>query len=260
MNTLAALQTRLALAIRQRNDALSDLVTETRHLDRNTRLGIYADAYLLRLDEALRSNYPKLHLLLGDEAFLSLTSSYLQPYPSQRPSIRYFGDALADFLATAPQYTPLPILAELARFEWALGSAFDAADAPVADITALNLLQDEDWPVLQPCFQTAFRLLVQDWNTVAVWQALDADQEPPAPESGTRHWAVWRHALQPRYRSLADDEAALLAACLAGQPFALACEHLLPWHAVEEAPMRAAGLLGIWLNEGWISGLRTAVA
>lgn len=259
MSDLPILQSRVASAIRHGNDDLTDLLAETANFPRSQRLGIYTDAYLLRLDEALRSNYPKLHLLLGDEDFLTLTRRYLVAHPSQCPSIRPFGDQLAGFLAQAPDYAGLPILSELARFEWALGCAFDAADAPTAGLAELDGLADEDWPDLRPSFQPSLRFLAQEWNTVPVWQALDTAQAPPAPEHGSKQgWAIWRQDLQPHYRSLAQDEATLLLALLNGQAFGTACEQLTPWHpATNEAPLRAAGLLGTWLNEGWISELRS---
>jgi hypothetical protein len=94
------------------------------------------------------------------------------------------------------------------------------------------------------------------WNAPAVWQALDQDRHPPAPEDVAQHWAVWRCTLQPHFRSLTADEAALLSALLAGQPFATACESLLPWHEASAAPMRAASLLGRWLADGWLSALQ----
>jgi len=256
MSELQTWQRRVASAIRYGNDALPDLLAETASFPRVQRLGIYADAYLLRLDEALRSNYPKLHLLLGDDDFLTLTRHYLAQYPSQRPSIRPFGDQLAGFLAQAPGYAGLPILAELARFEWALGCAFDAADAPTAGLPELSKLADEDWPDLRPRFQPSLRLLTLEWNTVPVWQALDEEQTPPAPEQGIKQgWAVWRQDLQPRYRSLAQDEATLLLTLLNAQSFSTACERLSTWHPADQAPIRAASLLGAWLNEGWVSSL-----
>ncbi|QDQ26076.1 DUF2063 domain-containing protein [Chitinimonas arctica] len=258
MNTLAVLQIRVADAIRHANDPLTDLVAESAAVPRAVRLGVYVDAYLLRLDEALRSNYPKLHLLLGDDDFLALTRAYLSEHPSRQASIRRFGDRLADFLAAAPRYAELPVLTELARFEWALGSAFDAADAPLIGLAALADLADADWPLLVLGFQPSLAMLALDWNAPAVWRALDAEEAPPAPLREPGGWLIWRQALQPHYRSLAEDEAALLAALLAGQPFGIACESLLAWHTMDDAPARAGALLGRWLGDGWVSRLTRA--
>ncbi|QNM97412.1 HvfC/BufC N-terminal domain-containing protein [Chitinimonas koreensis] len=255
MSALEALQRRVAAAIRHGDDPLADLVADSPRVPRATRLGIYADAYLLRLDEALRANYPKLHLLLGDDDFLALTRAYLAGQPSRQASIRWFGAGLDGFLAATSPYAATPALAELARFEWALGLAFDAADAPSLGIEALAAVADEAWPVLRVHFQPGFARLSLQWNAPAVWRALDADAAPPAPTREAFDWAIWRAGLQPHYRSLAGDEAALLAALQAGQPFGMACESLLAWHDEDAAPARAGALLGQWLAEGWIAAL-----
>lgn len=255
MSTLDILQRRVAAHIRHGGDPLADLVADSPRVPRAVRLGIYADAYLLRLDEALRANYPKLHLLLGDDDFLALTRTYLAGHPSQQASIRWFGAELAGFLAATPPYAATPALAELARFEWALGLAFDAANAPGLGIAALAAIADEDWPVLRMRFQPGFAHLSLQWNAAAVWRALDADAAPPAPVREASDWAIWRADLQPHYRSLAGDEAALLGALQSGRPFGAACESLLPWHDEDTAPARAGALLGQWLAEGWIAAL-----
>jgi hypothetical protein len=255
VSALASLQRQVASAIRHRDDPLDALVRETPGVDRATRLGVYQQAYILRLDEALRANYPKLHLLLGDDDFFALTGEYLAVHPSRRASIRWFGDALAPFLGTAPHYAAVPALAELARFEWALGSTFDAADAPALPIDVLTTLDDDDWPILRPRFQPAFSILDLQWNAPAIWRALGEQDSPPPPEAAPRYWAVWRQALQPHFCSLDPDDAALVGALKAGQPFGEACESLLAWHDETNAPARAAGLLGQWLGRGWISAL-----
>jgi len=255
MSALAQLQHRLARAIRVRDVAVDDLVSESPRVSRAVRLGVYQEAYVLRLDEALRSNYPKLHAILGDDDMLKLTMAYQEAHASMRPSIRWFGDVLPDFLASDERYAHLPILAELARFEWSLCQTFDASDAPVLAATRLAELGDEDWPLLQVGFHPSVHLLTLAWNAPTVWRALNEDAPPPAPSPSPMCWATWRHELQPRYRSLAEDEAVFIAALQAGQHFGEACEVLLRWHGEDDAPARAAGLLGTWLAEGWITRL-----
>ncbi|MFC4161083.1 HvfC/BufC N-terminal domain-containing protein [Chitinimonas lacunae] len=252
---LATLQRQLLDRIRLGDEASGPPIAETAAMPRALRFAIYADAYLLRLEEALRSNFPKLHQLLGDEDFSALTRAYVTAEPSRQRSIRWFGRQLADFLATRPPYARLPLLAELARFEWTLGLTFDAADATALPLSVLTELDDDAWPLLRPRFHPAFAQLDHHWNSVAVWQALDEGKTPPGPDSLRLSWQCWRDGLLPRYRSQAPDEAALCRALLAGQAFGVACTTLLDYHPEATAPAVAAGSLGRWLAEGVVIGL-----
>jgi hypothetical protein len=255
MSALATLQYRMALAIRTNEVQVDDLVSETAAVSRAVRLGVYQNAYIARLDEALRSNYPKLHALLGDDDMFTLTTAYQEAHPSPRPSIRWFGDLLPQFLAQHEPYASAPILAEVAAFEWAMCCAFDAEDVPTLPISVLTELHDEQWPSLQVQFQPAFTTLALQWNAPAVWHALNDDEAPPRPSEAEQAWAIWRHELQPRFRSLAKDEVALIDTIRSGKRFEEACEVLLQWHSEDEAPGCAAAYLGQWIAEGWISRL-----
>ena len=71
---------------------------------------------------------PVLHRVLGDAAFGALADDYMHAHPSQKRSIRWFGDCLPDFVAGRIDALPHPALADLARMEWRICLAFDAAD------------------------------------------------------------------------------------------------------------------------------------
>jgi Putative DNA-binding domain len=62
------------------------------------RLGIYADAYRLRIIEALSNSYPILKALLGDDLFEQAARSYIDLYPSTYRNMRWVGDKMAEHL------------------------------------------------------------------------------------------------------------------------------------------------------------------
>ena len=93
------------------------------------RLGIYRNAYQVRLIEALDDTYPVLHAVLGDEVFVAMGRAFVAVHPSVHRSIRWYGAELAEFLSENPPYAGQPILAELALLEWTLAEVFDSADA-----------------------------------------------------------------------------------------------------------------------------------
>lgn len=215
------------------------------------QLAVYQAAYRLRLVEALASNYPALYALLGQAQFEQLGFDYLVAYPSAAPSIRWFGGRLADWLTRQSPYAQLPVLAELARFEWALRGALDAADAPVLPVAALAGLAPEDWAVCRLRLQPSACAMHLHWNVPALWQALLAEQVPPGPEAQAGDWLIWRRPDgMVVWRSLATDEAWALATLAAGSTLASVCEGLTDWQSAEQVPLRLVSLLQGWLAEG----------
>jgi hypothetical protein len=222
------------------------------------RLAIYSDAYRLRLIEALASNAPRLERLLGKQDFAALALRYIERHPSRCRSIRWFGDQLAQMLVES--HPTQPWLAELARWEWAIATAFDASDAQPIDEHALSSLRPEDWAALTFRFQAAVQRLQMRTNAPALFKILSADDaEMPLPPGAvldqTQEWLIWRQDLTPRFRSLPADEAVALDTLRSGGTFAHLCEALCLWHEPEHVPLHAASLLKRWLHEGLISGL-----
>ena len=126
-----------------------------------TMFGVYRNAYWARLVEALGNDLPGLKALMGDEAFDRIARAYVARHPSQHPSIRWAGRHLAQFLATETPYRDEPWLADMARFDWALAFAFDAADAPAAGLADLVGVPPEFWGSIRLTFHPtldAFRV------------------------------------------------------------------------------------------------------
>jgi hypothetical protein len=127
MSTLAELQQRFQKAILLENFTPDLFAAEGALLAGG--IGVYLQAYRARLTAALRDNFPVLQRALGDDAFDLLARAYIDAHPSHFRSIRWFGHRLVEFLAAAPERLPHPALLDLARMDWAMRTAFDAADA-----------------------------------------------------------------------------------------------------------------------------------
>ncbi|OYV00200.1 MAG: hypothetical protein CFE45_10025 [Burkholderiales bacterium PBB5] len=140
LGTLRRQQQALAQAVRGNRPPPRRLLQATPQ-GRTARIDAYQHAYQARLAGALRDNFEVLALAMGDEAFAALAQAYTEAHPSRQPSIRWFGHRLADFMARHVELddglVPHPAMVDLARLDWALRDAFDAADAPVLDATAL---------------------------------------------------------------------------------------------------------------------------
>ena len=222
-------------------------------------IGVYRHAYSARLVGALRDNFEILARALGDAGFDALATAYITAQPSRQPSIRWFGDQLIAFmdqrLAADDGLLPHPALADLARMDWALRGAFDAADAPVITRDALAALPPDDWPGLRLLLHPSVRQVGLQWAVEGAWHALraaadgtagaandgdvsdgdvsdgdasdggadDSDPALPAPAEHAHALLVWRQGLETRWRSLAAPEAAWLQAVADGASFAALC-------------------------------------
>lgn len=230
------------------------------------RLAVYRHAYRARLVAALRDNFEVLARALGDPAFDALALAYLAAEPSRRPSIRWFGHRLADFMDTAvaagDPVVPHPALADLARLDWALRGAFDAADAPLLDRDTLAALPAEAWPALVLRLQPSVQVLALQWAVGPAWHRLHdaalagADATPlPPPQPQDHRLLVWRRDGRTLWRSLADAEATLLQAVAAGAPFSALCLEAATQVGDEAAAVQqVVAAVQQWLAEGLLAG------
>jgi Putative DNA-binding domain len=152
------------------SEGFAAAVRDTKKADRTILLGVYRDGYALRLTEVLTNDYPGVLAMCGPDDFGHLARAYIAAHPSHHPSARWFGRHFADFAACTPPYDGTPAIAEMARFEWALGEAFDAPDVAPITADALIALAPEAWETLSFKALPTVRLLLFAYNVPQAWQ------------------------------------------------------------------------------------------
>jgi hypothetical protein len=251
--SLADLQRAFQDYVLTSNDGFTNQVRDTRKADRVTLLDVYRDGYALRLIEVLTIDFPGVLAMAGPADFDTMARAYIANHPSHHPSVRWFGKALADFLAAKPA------LAEMARFEWALGEAFDSVDAPPIQAEAIMAVPPEAWETIAFAPIPSLQRLTFTHDVPPAWQRRE-EVEPGMLEVAALEspltWVIWRPERVSNFRSLEEDEAAMLSAMIEGQPFPALCEALLPYVEEDQAAARAAGLLRAWVEEGMIGSFR----
>lgn len=255
MNGFQALQASFQTALLQDQPLSSGLL-----LPRGDRqFGVYLNAYRARLRSALRDNYEALPLVMGDEAFDALANAYIAAQPSTHYSLRWFGHQLAAFMATHEALVDHPAMVDLARLEWALRRAFDAAQATPLSREDLLALSPQEWPTLCLGLHPSVHWLPLQWAVGPVWHALKAGQEEvPAPEVLSHHLLVWREGMQTRWQSLTDAQSVFVQGLQAGHPFGHICEILADQVGEDQAAATAVAVLRELLANGVISALQTA--
>ena len=255
MSTLVDLQRDLQRHVLTGDAAIAAAVNSTAAVPAATRLGVYSNAYRIRLADALGDNMPNLRAFLGEDEFGAVAARYIDQHPSQFASIRWFGDRLAQELERS--HPEQPWIAELARWEWALAAVFDAQDAPPVGIESLAAVAPGDWGDLRLEFHPSVQRLELSTNAQALFKAFADEQSPAAPAmlDSPHPWLLWRQDLKTQYRSLEPDEAAALEVVRNGGTFAEMCEVLCEWHEADTVPLVAAGMLKRWIVEELLIGL-----
>ena len=83
-------------------DEVTSVILPSSTLTSLERLGVYRGMYLLRLAEALETDYPALAHFLGGEAFNEFVAGYVEAFPSRSYTLNRLGEHLPEHIRTAP--------------------------------------------------------------------------------------------------------------------------------------------------------------
>jgi hypothetical protein len=251
MNALNSLQRLLQSYVLQGKPEIRERVGS---IDPERRLRIYYDAYRLRLIEALATDYEALREYMGAEGFDAACRTYVERTPSSFRNVRWYGAGLPAFLRDTHPFAQLPILAEIALFEWMLTLAFDARDLTALSFDDLAAIPGDAWPMLTFALHPCVQLIDLRTNAPAFRKAADAGEALPAVVVADEPtpWLIWRSSYTPCFRSLSQPEAWALRAVQSGADFTRLCEGLCDWLDPEAAAPHAAGFLRQWVNDALI--------
>jgi hypothetical protein len=220
-----------------------------------TMFGVYRNAYWARLAEALGNDFAGLKALMGDSDFDRMARAYVARHPSQHPSIRWAGRHLAAFLAAEAPYRDQPWFADMARFDWALAFAFDAADAPAAGVADLAGVPPEFWGGIRLAFHPtldAFRIATPvDEARPRLLENADGRLDRAA--RCERAIMAWRVGHDVKFRAVDLLEFSALQTMQGGATFGELCELVAAAIEPETAPLRAAQILKGWLEWGIVA-------
>ena len=252
MTHLRALQQRFQNYLISDDDSIEQDIISSADALAEHRLGVYYNAYRIRLIDCLAIDYAALEKHVGREAFEQLALDYLRLYPSQHPSVRWFGDRLPAYMREHYRGEDAEFLTELVDYEWTQSFIFDAADSvATVRIDDVALIPPASWPELHFDFVPAMRWLDLHWNIPAIESAYDTNSDLPDFERAELpvRWLLWRQALKTHWRSLEVHEAWAIEQAAAGASFAEICEGLLEWVDESQVALVAAGFMKQWVSD-----------
>lgn len=220
---------KLATAQHQQHLSIDEVVAPPPQGSIHRRLGIYAQGYVLRLFECMKSEYPALLKFMGEQMFAMFAQSYILALPPQSWSLSELGKHFATFLHhTRPSQSganqdmyDFPVA--LASFERAQSIAAQAKGMEQQPQTALpqyllNLASvfNQNLEIYTPpCVQ----LLCLSFDVVDFMAQLADNPNASIPPRQTTYIAITRHAYRLKTIRLAHWQYALLEAC--AQPVAI---------------------------------------
>lgn len=223
-------------------------------------LEVYRNNYRSSLVEALAATFERTQRWVGEESFGKAAAHHVILHPPGSWTIDAAGEGFDATLAGL--FANDPEVAELAALEWAMHRAFVAADADslsMADFAEATAgFSEEEWGGLRFAFTPGAALLSVTHDVGTLWNAL-RDEEFTAPEialAAPHAVLVWREGLRPVFRLMDEADGAALASALGGGNFGEICAALVERLGPDEGVARAGALLGQWLQDGLIAGLK----
>ncbi|MEV5034173.1 putative DNA-binding domain-containing protein [Sphingobium sp. LMC3-1-1.1] len=209
-------------------------------------LAVYQNNYRTQLVACLESSFQRTRAWIGEDMFLHAAVHHIDNVPPSSWTLDAYG---RDFPATlARLHAADPEIAEIAGIELALEELFVAADSPAVGLDGLGGV---DWDRAVLTFAPSIDLLHLNTNSFAIWSALAAQKEPPAPQYLDRPDValLWRQGEQCRIRTIDDAELQALLKLRCGMTFGALCRDVALLLG-EEAGMTLVGRwLGSWLSD-----------
>ena len=174
------------------------------------RFSVYRNNVAVSLTEALRTGFPVLCKLLGDQNFDRLDGLFLRAHPPSSPLMMHYGADIPEFLSAFTPLQHLGYLPDVARLELALRQSYHAADMPAFDPAALAALPPERLMGARLQLAPAVILLSSEWPLYDLWHFNTSDGAPK-PRAIAQDVLITRPDYDPAPHPLSKAEGAWLA-------------------------------------------------
>lgn len=209
-------------------------------------IGIYQESYHLRLQAAVRADYPATLHFLGEKAE-PLIADFVRQTPSDnynldRYSLGFAGFAAAQGLAAA---------ADLAALEAALTEAFMFQDTPALAATALAGMDESTLGATRFTLQQSVRLLHLKYDAADYFAAHKVGTAPPTLTLQETWLLLYRQNRDIKRHKICASEYALLKAIMSGADFNAALTAAIAQAGGEAAVLpQIGGWLAGWFERG----------
>lgn len=231
-----------------------DLMKPSDQLSGAQRLDLYRRMYVLRMREALESDYPALADYLGARRFGDLSDGYMRAHPSRSYTLNRLGDALPDYLRTAPGFG-IGGPYDLARLELMTTTLFDSAHSSVLTSESLTNVPADAWPDVRLKPIPGFGMLSLRYAATKYWRAVRAGEPRPALRRQNSYVVVYRSVYSVRHAELDRLEYKVLQAIVDGRPLGEALSIAQRRLSGETGSQTVFGWFKDWVERGYFESI-----
>lgn len=188
-------------------------------LDVQARVRVYRNSGLLTHTETLRTTYPAVLALVGEDFFESAAMLYRRAHRSTSGNLQDFGAEFPAFLASFPNAQSLTYLTDVAKLEWLRQeAALAVASAPLRSAALQEILVTTNG-MLRLELHPSVRLFASRHAVLTLWRyAMAADgQRLQLPAEGEQ-LVLWRSGAEVAMASLDAASFACICALSRGMP------------------------------------------
>jgi Putative DNA-binding domain len=218
------------------------------------RFAVYRNNVVVGLGKALKSRFPVVEKIVGEEFFAAMTRVFVTEQPPRSPLLATYGDGFPAFLAAFEPARELPYLADVARLEAARTRAYHAADVMPVGAEHFAALDNYTVGDIRIAMHPSTEIVRSSHPIVTIW-AMNNGEQALAPIENWRgeDALVSRPYLEVEVRGLPPGGAAFLSALAAGSPLGEAAEAALADDPNFDLTGNLAGLIGSGLARDIIS-------
>jgi hypothetical protein len=236
-------------------ESLSKIVRPSHSMTSAERVGVYHGMYLMRMEEALETDYPVIRYHIGDHQFSHLVRAYVEHYPSTSYTLNRLGDHLPQFFLDQPEWPQAAFLHDLSRLELAMTEVFDEVETPVLGAEELESVHPEKWEDarLQPI--AALRVLAFKYAVVPHLKAYHDDTPTPNPRRRASWVVIYRRDFSVLRLELSRAEHDLLRDLVDGVPLGNALSTAAAAQKSARQQQKIFRWFRTWISEGLFSAI-----
>jgi len=238
-------------------ERLGEMIRPSWSLESAERVEIYHGMYLLRMVEALETDYPALRYYMGEEAFEELVEAYVAHYPSRSYTLNRLGDHMPAFLDESDS-ADAAFLADLARLELAITGAFDAEESETLSAEALQAVPPEAWESARLTPVPSLHLLELRHDVLPHLKAFHRKRPNPRPRRRATRIADHRSNLAVYHLQLNRSAHALLQSLVDGEPLGEALAQAVASIKASRRQEQVFGWFRQWIADGFFAAVEVS--